>query len=75
MFIESFEYSLNILRYIIKFYINEKEGLPIAVVKNNVRCLDYDMDDIDQCYFTSIVDTQVKVSTYNKTCIEVMNMV
>lgn len=75
MFIESFEYSLEIVRCIIKIYINKNENLPITTIENDVRCLDYDMDKV--C-FSSIVDSSVKVTTvnpYDKTHIEVMEMV
>ena len=83
MFIESVQYSpkgshwalLETVRVVIKNYKDEQKVLPVSTANDKVRCLDFDMDKV---VFTSAPRSPVKlapVNPYNKTWLEVMDMV
>lgn len=75
MFIESVQYSLQSVNIIIKNFKDEQKVLPVTATKDKVRCLDFDMDTV---VFTSAPKSPVKfaeVNPYNKTLLEVMDMV
>jgi hypothetical protein len=75
MFIESVQYSLQSARIVIKNLKDEQIMLPISTVKDKVRCLDFDMDKV---VFTSTPKSQVKlveINPYNKSWLEVLDMV
>lgn len=66
---------LEKVRVVIKKYSNEQKVLPVSTAKDNVRCLDYDMDKV---VFRTAPKSPVKlaqVNPYNKSWIEVMDMV
>jgi hypothetical protein len=83
MFNEPVQYSpkgspwalLQSARIIIKNFKDEQKMLPVSTVNDKVRCLDFDMDKV---VFTSAPKSPVKmaeVNPYNKTLLEVMEMV
>jgi hypothetical protein len=75
MFIESVQYSLENVRIVIKKISEKEKGLPISSAKNNIKCLDFDMDKV---VFRPITKTSTKLSPINpcnKTWLEVMDMV
>ena len=75
MFIESVQYSLQTVRVVIKNYTDEQKVLPVSTAKDKVRCLDYDMDKV---VFRTAPKSPVKlaeVNPYNKSWLEVMDMV
>jgi hypothetical protein len=75
MFIESVQYSLQTVRVVIKNFKDERKVLPVSAAKDNVKCLDFDMDTV---VFTAAPRSLVKlaqVNPYNKTWLEVMDMV
>jgi hypothetical protein len=75
MFIEFVQYSLETVRAVIKNYTDEKKGLPISTAKDNVKCLDFDMDKV---VFTSAPKSPVKlaeINPHNKSWLEVMDNV
>jgi hypothetical protein len=75
MFIESIQYSLQSARIVIKNFKDEQIMLPISTVNDKVRCLDFDMDKV---VFTSAAKSPVKlaeVNPYNKSWLEVLDMV
>jgi hypothetical protein len=75
MFIESIQYSLQSARIVIKNFKDEQIMLPISTVNDKVRCLDFDMDKV---VFTSAAKSPVKLSEvnpYNKSWLEVLDMV
>ncbi len=75
MFIESVQYSLQSVKIVIKNFKDEQKVLPVTTAKDKVRCLDFDMDTV---VFTAAPKSPVKlaeVNPYNKTWLEVMDMV
>jgi hypothetical protein len=75
MFIESVQYSLQTVKVVIKNYKDEQKVLPVTTAKDKVRCLDFDMDKV---VFRSAPKSPVKlaeVNPYNKSWLEVMDMV
>ncbi len=75
MFIESVQYSLQTVRVVIKNYTDEQKVLPVSTAKDKVKCLDFDMDKV---VFRSVPKSPVKlaeVNPYNKSWLEVMDMV
>ncbi len=75
MFIESVQYSLQTVRVVIKNYTDEQKVLPVSTAKDKVKCLDFDMDKV---VFRSAPKSPVKlaeVNPYNKSWLEVMDMV
>jgi hypothetical protein len=75
MFIESVQYSLGKVRELVKNYSDEQKVLPVTTAKNKVKCLDFDMDTV---VFRSVPKSPVKsseINPYNKTWLEVMEMV
>jgi len=72
MFTETIQYSFNAA---IQYYKNKENSLPITSTNNNVKCLDFDLDTI---VFKSVPKSPVhlaEVNPYNKTLLEVMEMV
>ena len=60
---------------VIQLYKNNGNMLPVSTAKDNIKCLDFDMDKV---VFTSAPRSPVKlaeVKPYNKTLLEVMEMV
>jgi len=75
MFIESVQYSLKSVKIIVKNLKEERNSLPITVTKDNIKCLDFDLDAV---VFNSAPKSPVKLSEvnpYKKTWLEVMEMV
>lgn len=75
MFIESVQYSLQTVRVVIKNYTDEQKVLPVSTAKDKVKCLDFDMDKV---VFRPAPKSPVKlaeVNPYNKSWLEVMDMV
>ena len=75
MFIESVQYSLQFVLIVIKNISKKENVLPISDSKNNVKCLDFDMDTV---VFRSVAKSSTKLSPinpYNKSLLEVMDMV
>ena len=75
MFIESVQYSLQTVSVVIKNYTDNKKVLPVTAVNNNIKCLDFDLDKV---VFRPVPKSQVrlaKINPYNKTWLEVMEMV
>jgi hypothetical protein len=75
MFIESVQYSLQTVRVVIKNYTDEQKVLPVSTAKDKVKCLDFDMDKV---VFRTAPKSPVKlaeVNPYNKSWLEVMDMV
>jgi hypothetical protein len=75
MFIESVQYSLQSVKVVIKNFKAEQKVLPVSTTKDKVRCLDFDMDKV---VFVSAPRSPVKlaeVNPYNKTWLEVLDMV
>lgn len=59
----------------IQLYTNNGNMLPVSTAKDNIKCLDFDMDKV---VFTSAPRSPVKlveVNPYNKTWLDVMEMV
>ena len=60
---------------VIQLYKNNGSMLPVSTAKDKVRCLDFDMDKV---VFASAPRSPVKlaeVNPYNKTWLEVLDMV
>lgn len=60
---------------VIPLYKNNRNILPISCTNNNVKCLDFDMDNV---VFKSMPRSSInlaQVNPYNKTQLEVMEMV
>jgi hypothetical protein len=75
MFIESVQYSLQLVLIVINNISKKENVLPISDTKNNVKCLDFDMDTV---VFRSVAKTSTKLSVINpcnKSLFEVMDMV
>lgn len=75
MFTDSVQYSINTMNVVIQLYKNNGNMLPVSSTNNNVKCLDFDMDKV---VFQSAPRTTIKlaeVNPYNKTLLEVMEMV
>jgi hypothetical protein len=75
MFIESVQYSLQTVRLVIKNYTDEQKVLPVSTTKDNVKCLDFDMEKV---VFRPVPKSPIRmaeVNPYNKTWLEVMDMV
>ena len=73
--LESVQYSLESVKVVIKNYTDEKKGLPISTAKDNVKCLDFDMDKV---VFRPASKSQIKlaeVNPYNKSWLDIMDMV
>ncbi len=74
MFIEPTVSLFSSMKEVIQNYKNEKM-LPISSTNNNVKCLDFDMDKV---VFKSVPSSPIKlaeVNPYNKTLLEMMEMV
>ena len=74
MFIEPTVSLFTSMKEVIQNYKNEKM-LPISSTNNNVKCLDFDMDKV---VFKSVPSSPIKlaeVNPYNKTLLEIMEMV
>jgi len=63
--------SLQSLKSIFKNLKDEEKVLPLSVSKDNIKCLDFDLDKV---VFKS-VGKKIEVNPYNKTWLEVMDMV
>ncbi len=82
VFLESAQYSLESVKIVIKNFRDDRNTLPISMSKDNIKCLDFDLDKV---VFSSAPASQVKiaeinpyraeVNPYNKTWLEVMDMV
>ena len=83
MFIESVQYSpegspwalLKSVRVVIKNFRDDQKTLPVSSSKDNIKCLDF---DLDKAVFRLAPKSPVKiaeVNPYNKTWLEVMDMV
>jgi hypothetical protein len=60
---------------VVKNVKDDQKMLPVSMAKDNIKCLDFDMDKV---VFTSTPRSSVKmavVNPYNKTLLEVMDMV
>jgi hypothetical protein len=74
MFIE--ESVQYFVRIVIKKNSEKEKGLPITCTKNNVKCLDFDMDKV--VFRQAVVKTSTKltpINPCNKTWLEVMDIV
>ena len=72
MFIETIQYSLQMIELLIKNYKDQQNVLPVTSVNDKVKCLDFDMDNV------VLIKPQVKiveVKQYNKSWLEVLDMV
>ncbi len=70
-----FTNSLKNIKGAVRNLKDEQTILPISTVKDKVKCLDYDMDKV---VFKSAAKSPVKlaeIKPYNKTWLEVMEMV
>lgn len=75
MFIEFVQYSLEKAKEIVRNLTIDRIELPISTSTNNAKCLDFDMDRV---VFKIIPRTPIKfadVNPYNKSWLEVMDMV
>jgi len=75
MFIESVQYSLQSVSLVIKNYKDDQKVLPVSTTKDNVKCLDFDLDKV---VFRPVPKSPVRlaeVNPYNKSWLEVMDMV
>jgi hypothetical protein len=75
MFIESVQYSLQKVKVVVKNFKQDQNVLPVSTAKDNVKCLDFDMDTV---VFRAAPKSPTKlagVNPYNKTLLEVMEMV
>ena len=73
--LETVQYSLGAMKVVIQNYKNEQNMLPISSINNNVKCLDFDMDKV---VFKSVPSSPIKlaeVNPYNRSLLEVMDMV
>lgn len=79
--IKMLQYSQNKLSLlervsvVIKIFTDEENALPISMSKDNVKCLDF---DLDKAVFVTAYKSQVKMvesKPCNKTWLEVMDMV
>jgi hypothetical protein len=75
MFIESVQYSLETVRVVIKKKIEKEKGLPISSSKNNIKCLDFDMDKVVFRPVTKSLPKLEPIHPCKKTWEEVMDMV
>ena len=74
MFTES-TLPFDTIKLVIQLYKNNGNMLPISSTNNNVKCLDFDMD---KAVFKSLPRSSInlaQVNPYNKTLLEVMEMV
>ncbi len=74
MFIESVQYSLQSVKVVIKNYTDNQKMLPVSM-SDNVKCLDFDLDKV---VFRPAPSSPIKlaeVNPYNKTLLDVMEMV
>ncbi len=74
MFIESVQYSLESVKLVVKNYTDNKKMLPISM-SDNKKCLDFDLDKV---VFRPVAKSSIKlaeVNPYNKTLLDVMEMV
>jgi hypothetical protein len=74
MFTES-ALNFDTIKLVIQLYKNNGNMLPISSTNNNVKCLDFDMDTV---VFQSAPRSTIKlaeVNPYNKSLLEVMEMV
>ena len=74
MFTES-PLSFDTMKLVIQLYKNNGNMLPVSSTNNNVKCLDFDMDKV---VFQSAPRSPInlaEVNPYNKTLLEVMEMV
>lgn len=73
--LESVQYSLDLILIVVKNISKKENVLPITDTKNNVKCLDFDMDTV---VFKPVAKTTTKltpINPYNKSWLEVMDMV
>ena len=75
MFIESVQYSLKSIQFIVKNLKEERNSLPITVTKDNIKCLDFDLDAVVFNSAPKSPDKSADVNPYKKTQLDVMEMV
>lgn len=75
--LESVQYSLEVVRVVIKNITEEKKGLPISSSKDNIKCLDFDVEKVSLKERPAAKTTPkvVPINPYNKSWLEVMDMV
>lgn len=67
--------SFDTIKLVVQLYKNNGSILPVSSTNNNTKCLDYDMDKV---VFKTAPRTTIKmaeVNPYNKTLLDVMEMV
>jgi len=74
MFIESVQYSLQSVKVVIKNYTDNQKMLPVSM-SDNVKCLDFDLDKVVFRHAPSSPIKLAEVNPYNKSLLEVMEMV
>ena len=82
VFLESAQYSLESVKIVIKNFRDDRKTLPISMSKDNIKCLDFDLDKVvfssvptSQAKIAEIYPCKAEVNPYNKTWLEVMDMV
>jgi hypothetical protein len=82
VFLESAQYSLESVKIVIKNFRDDRNTLPISMSKDNIKCLDFDLDKVvfssvptSQAKIAEIYPCKAEVNPYNKTWLEVMDMV
>ena len=82
VFLESAQYSLESVKIVIKNFRDDRNTLPISMSKDNIKCLDFDLDKVVfssvptyQAKIAEIYPCKAEVNPYNKTWLEVMDMV
>ena len=75
MFIESVQYSLQTVRVIIKNISSEKKVLPVSTSTDNIKCLDFDIDKVVFRPAPKSTRKVAPINPYNKSWLEVMDMV
>ena len=75
MFIELNGSLIESVRVVIKNLRDDQKTLPVSTSKDNIKCLDF---DLDKAVFRSLPRSQVKIAEVNpcnKSWLEVMDMV
>lgn len=62
-------------RVLVTNFNADKKMLPVSIAKDNVKCLDYNMDDITFISAPRPRAKMAEINPYNKTWLDVMEMV